>query len=198
LEQELANERELRQELEDAAQDGTLVQSLERIIARHSAERAASAAAWADERARWADSLRDATIRHEQAIMALVTRHRGEISDRLDRVLAQNAALFAQISTTANDLWKTRGTTRPSLSKEHWLLLAREDTQDKDGTPVATFKIHSGQKAYIDRIRRNKEVLLSQPAANGVDVRQSAKKRLREKTAEETVSARHTRGICWN
>jgi hypothetical protein len=187
LERELANERELRNVLEEAVEDRSIVATLERIIARHAAE-------MQDERARHATEVQEerarldaATIRHEQAILDLVSRHRQEVSQRLDRVLDQNKTIFARISASLQDLWAARGTTRPSLDKEHWFILAQEEEEEEDGNKIVTFKIHSGQRSYIDRIGRDKDVLLASPAANGVDIRQSAKKRMLDLTANHEV-----------
>ncbi|GLE06707.1 hypothetical protein PINS_up016149 [Pythium insidiosum] len=126
-----------------------------------------------------------ATIRHEQAILNLVGQHRQEVAERLDMVLDQNKALFKRISTAIQELWSTRGTTRPSLEKEHWFLLARDDADASEDPRIVTFRIHSGQKAYIDKIGREKDVVLANPAANGIDIRQTTKKRMRALVGEE-------------
>jgi hypothetical protein len=135
--------------------------------------------------------LEDATIRHERAILDLTERHRRDVAQRLDRVVADNHRLFGRLTKAIQELWATRGTTRPSVDKEHWFLLAREDTAAADGGLVVTFKIHSGQRAYIDRIGQSKDVVFASPAANGIDIRQSAKKRMRELTRNHDVSVHH-------
>jgi hypothetical protein len=194
LEREFINERELRRALQDVSEDDTLLQALERAIIRHTdvmreertradAEKLRHEEAMREERAR----AEAATIRHERAILELVARHRQRIAERLDHVEDQNRAMFERITATIQEMWSTRGTTRPSLDKEHWLLLAREDTDELDGGKTVTFKIHSGQKAYIDRIGRTKDVVLANPAVNGIDVRQTVKKRMRDMLDGETV-----------
>jgi hypothetical protein len=110
------------------------------------------------------------------------------VTKRLDFVIGQQEALFSRVTSVIEDLWASRGTTRPSLDKEHWFLLAREDSEESGGGNVVTLKIHSGQRAYIDRIGRTKDVIVASPAANGVDIRQTAKKRMREMTEGHDVS----------
>lgn len=178
LELELENERELCRELRAAIHDNSIADTIERIIARH-------AVAMENERMR----LEAATMRHERAILDLVESHRTEVTTRLNAVLDQNRELFNQFNAAIRDEWVSRGTTRPSLAKEHWLIVAKEETEEDDGTQVVTFKIHSGQKSYIDRISSLKNIILERPAANGVDVRQTAKKRLREQFHGQDVSA---------
>jgi hypothetical protein len=97
------------------------------------------------------------------------------VSQRLDQVLDQNQVIFARIARILEEVWRAQGTKRPSPDKEHWFLLAGEDNEEKNGNTSITFKLHSGQRSYIDRISRNKTVLLTTPAANGVDLRQSTK-----------------------
>jgi hypothetical protein len=117
LEREHAVERGLRQSLEEAVQDNNFVATLERMVARHAAalqdERVHSerlvarhAVALQDERAhleevraRLEDRLEAATIRHEEAILELVARHRSEVSQRLD----QNQVIFARIARTLEE-----------------------------------------------------------------------------------------------
>jgi hypothetical protein len=72
--------------------------------------------------------------------------------------------------------------------EEHWFLLAREENEEENGNTSITFKLHSGQRSYIDRISRNKTVLPTAPAANGVDLRQSAKTRMRALVGDDDVS----------
>jgi hypothetical protein len=77
------------------------------------------------------------------------------------------------------------------LDKEHWFILGQEEEEEEDGNKIVTFKIRSGHRSYIDRIGRDNDVLLASPAANGVDIRQSAKKRMRDLTANHEVCVVH-------
>jgi hypothetical protein len=137
-----------------------------------------------------------ATIRHEETIANLADQHRRDVARRLDFVIAQQNALFSRVSSTIQDLWTTRGTTRPFLDNEHWFMLAREESEEENGDKVVTFKIHSGQKAYIDRIGSTLDVVVASPAANGVDIRQSTKTRMREKTKGADVSTLRSLFYC--
>jgi hypothetical protein len=117
-----------------------------------------------------------------------VAEHRREVSRRLDYVIGQQEALFARVTNAIEDVWASRRTTHPSLDKEHWFLLARETADEAGVENAVIFKIHSGQRSYIDSIRRTKDVILASPAANGVGIRQTAKKRKRELTDGYDVS----------
>jgi hypothetical protein len=191
LEGELASERELRRSIEAVGEDTTLIDSLERMVARHSAalqgERLHFDRVLEEKRWRLAARLEAATIRHEQAVLGLAASHRREVSERLDLVLGQTNAIFARIANAIQDAWTTHGTMSPSPDKAHWFLLARDEDEEEDGTKMVTFKIHSGQRTYIDRIGREKDVVMIGPAANGIDIRQVAKKRMRDLTVNQDV-----------
>lgn len=186
---ELRCERELRLEIQASLSDGSFVATLERVVARH----ADTVDRMQTQREATIKSMQkrmdDATVRHEKAILTLVAAHRQEVTTRLNEVLDLNKALFARYASELENTWSSYGTNPPSEDKEHWMLLAGEESEDSDGRRVITFKIRSGQKRYIDRISKSNEVIFSCPAANGIDVRQAAKKRMREHFGNQEV--------CW-